>query len=163
MTSVFNPDGTLTLPHNFVQQAAGADPKIYADDVDENFDTLSTASSELKKGFAVTSLGPVAERAQALGTISGSVTIDLSAGLSVSATVGGATSLAFTGVPTGGTSVVVLWLTNGGAYTVTWPSTIKWPGDTAPTLTESGADLVVLTTSDGGTTWLGTTTTGYAG
>lgn len=155
MTSVFNPDGTLTLPHNFVQQAAGADPKIYADDVDENFDTLSTASSELKKGFAVTSLGPVAEKSQALGTISGSVTIDLSAGLSVSATVGGATSLAFTGVPTGGASVVVLRLTNGGSAVVTWPATIAWADSTTPALTAAGTDMIVLVTDDGGTSWLG--------
>lgn len=38
----------------------------------------------------ITSLGSVAEKSQSLGTISGDVTIDLSAGLSVSATVGGA-------------------------------------------------------------------------
>lgn len=157
MASVFNPDGTLTLPHNFVQQAAGADPKIYADDVDENFDTLSTASSELKKGFAVTSLGPVAEKSQALGTISGTVTIDLSAGLSVSATIGGAVTLAFTGVPSGGAAVVVLRLTNGGSATVTWPTAIAWADSTAPALTAAGTDLVVLMTDDGGATWLGNT------
>lgn len=155
MASVFNPDGTLTLPHNFVQQAAGADQKIYADDVDENFDTLSTASSELKKGFAVTSLGPVAEKSQSLGTISGTVTIDLSAGLSVSATIGGATTLAFTGVPTGGAIVVVLRLTNGGSAAVTWPTTISWVNSKAPTLTSAGTDMVVLVTDDGGATWWG--------
>ena len=143
MASVFNPDGTLTLPHNFVQQAAGADPKIYADDVDENFDTLSTASSELKKGFAVTSLGPVAEKSQSLGTISGS------------ATIGGATTLAFTGVPTGGAIVVVLRLTNGGSAAVTWPTTISWVNSKAPTLTSAGTDMVVLVTDDGGATWWG--------
>lgn len=43
----------------------------------------------------ITSLGSVAEKSQSLGTISGDVTIDLSAGLSVSATVGGAVTLAF--------------------------------------------------------------------
>lgn len=123
-------------------------------------ESFLTGGGEYKR---ITSLDPVSEKSQALGTISGTVTIDLSAGLSVSATVGGAVTLAFSNAPVGGAVVVVLRLTNGGAYTVTWPSTIKWPGDTAPTLTESGADLVVLTTSDGGTTWLGTTTTGYAG
>ena len=89
----------------------------------------------------ITSLGPVSEKSQDLGTISGAVTIDLSAGLSVIATVGGATTLAFANAPAGGTATVLLRLTNGGAYTVTWPSTIKWPGDTALTLTDSGTDL----------------------
>ena len=111
----------------------------------------------------ITSLGPVSEKSQDLGTISGAVTIDLSAGLSVIATVGGATTLAFANVPAGGTATVLLRLTNGGAYAVTWPSTIKWPGDTAPTLTASGVDLVILTTSDGGATWWGVANTGYAG
>ena len=111
----------------------------------------------------ITSLGSVAEKSQSLGTISGDVTIDLSAGLSVIATVGGATTLAFANAPAGGTATVLLRLTNGGAYTVTWPSTIKWPGGNAPTLTASGVDLVILATSDGGATWWGVANTGYAG
>ena len=47
MASVFDPSGTLTLPHNFVEQAGGADPKIYADDVDENMSKLQAAAVEL--------------------------------------------------------------------------------------------------------------------
>lgn len=161
MASVFNPDGTLPLPHSFVQQAAGADPKIYANDVDENFDKLSTAATELKKGFAVESLGPVAEKSQALGTISGDVTIDLSAGLSVSATVGGAVTLAFSNAPVGGAVVVVLRLTNGGSAVVTWPTTISWANSKAPTLTAAGTDMVVLVTDDGGATWMGSASLKY--
>ena len=103
----------------------------------------------------ITSLGPVTERAQALGTISGTVTIDLSAGLSVSATIGGATTLAFTSVPSGGAAVVVLRITNGGSAAVTWPMTITWAGSKAPMLTAAGKDMVVLATDDGGATWWG--------
>lgn len=103
----------------------------------------------------ITSLGPVAEKSQSLGTISGTVTIDLSAGLSVIATVGGATTLAFAGVPTGGAIVVVLRLTNGGSAAVTWPTTISWVNSKAPTLTSAGTDMVVLVTDDGGATWWG--------
>lgn len=103
----------------------------------------------------ITSLGPVAEKSQSLGTISGTVTIDLSAGLSVSATIGGATTLAFAGVPTGGGAVVVLRLTNGGSAVVTWPTTISWVSMTAPRLTVTGTDIVVLVTDDGGATWWG--------
>ena len=110
---------------------------------------------------AITALGPVAEKSQALGTISGSVTVDLSAGLSISATIGGATTLAFTGVPTSGAAVVVLTLTNGGSATVTWPTTIAWAGGKAPTLTGSGKDMIVLATNDGGTTWLGSASFNY--
>lgn len=117
-------------------------------------DALTAFSGELRD---------VGELHQALGSISGAVTVDLSLGNSVSATIAAATTLTFTGAASGACRTVLLTLTNGGSATVTWPSTIKWPGDTAPTLTESGVDLVILATSDGGTTWRGVANTGYAG
>lgn len=117
-------------------------------------DALTTFSGELRD---------VGELHQTLGSVSGAVTVDLSLGNSVSATIAAATTLTFTGAASGACRTVLLTLTNGGSATVTWPSTIKWPGGTAPTLTASGVDLVILSTSDGGTTWRGTATTGYAG
>lgn len=39
---------------------------------------------------------------------------------------------------------------------MTWPLGVRWPGGTAPALTKFGVDLVILTTSDGGSTWMGT-------
>lgn len=39
---------------------------------------------------------------------------------------------------------VTLEIVNGGAGTVAWPATTKWPGGTAPTLTASGTDIVQL-------------------
>ena len=109
----------------------------------------------------ITFLGPVSEKSQALGTISGDVTIDLSAGLSVSATVGGAVTLAFSNAPVGGAVVVVLRLTNGGSAVVTWPTTISWANSKAPTLTAAGTDMVVLVTDDGGATWMGSASLKY--
>jgi hypothetical protein len=49
----------------------------------------------------------------------------------------------------------VLELTNGGAYTITYPASVDWVGGTAPTLTASGKDLLVFVTRDAGTTYLG--------
>jgi hypothetical protein len=49
----------------------------------------------------------------------------------------------------------VLELTNGGAFAITWPGSVDWPGGVAPTLTASGKDQLVFTTRDAGTTWLG--------
>ena len=117
-------------------------------------DALTSFSGELRD---------VAERHQSLGSISGTVTVDLTLGNSISATIGAATTLTFTGAASGACRTLLLTLTNGGKYTVTWPSAIRWPGGTAPTLTKSGVDLVILATSDGGTTWRGVATTGYAG
>ena len=42
-----------------------------------------------------------------------------------------------------------------GSFTVSWPAAIKWAGGTAPPLTDSGTDVVTLTTVDAGTTIYG--------
>lgn len=143
--------------------ALASDPRLS----DARTPTAHAASHNADGSDALTSfsgeLRDVAERHQSLGSVSGTVTVDLSLGNSVSATITAATTLAFAGAAPGACRTVLLTLTNGGAYTVTWPSTIKWPGDTALTLTESGTDLIILSTSDGGTTWRGVATTGYAG
>lgn len=49
----------------------------------------------------------------------------------------------------------VVELTNGGAFTITYPASVDWVGGTAPTLTAAGKDLLVFVTRDGGTTYLG--------
>ena len=109
-------------------------------------ESFLTGGGEYKN---ITSLGPVSEKSQDLGTISGAVTIDLSAGLSVIATVGGATTLAFANVPAGGTVTVLLRLTNGGAYAVTWGMAPRWGNGIAPVLSESGADYIAFYHAEG--------------
>jgi len=60
-------------------------------------------------------------------------------------------------------SSITLAVTNGGLATVTWLSgahggggnAVDWAGGAAPTLTSSGLDIIVFTTVDGGTQWLG--------
>ena len=92
----------------------------------------------------------------ALGSGSGSRTIDLTLGNYVSATVAGTTTWTFTNPFTSPTAVVfILELTNGGSAVLTWPASVKWPNGTAPTLTVSGIDLLSFVTDDGGTTWRG--------
>ncbi|GAF68636.1 unnamed protein product [marine sediment metagenome] len=51
-----------------------------------------------------------------------------------------------------------------GAYTVTWPASVLWPGGTAPTITVSNdaVDKITLSTTDTGTTWLGNFSQAYA-
>lgn len=41
------------------------------------------------------------------------------------------------------------------AGTITWPTSVKWPGDTAPTLTAGKTHLFMFVTDDGGTRWRG--------
>ena len=46
---------------------------------------------------------------------------------------------------------------SAGAYTVTWPASVLWPGGTAPVIStgNDAVDSVSLWTIDGGTTWYG--------
>jgi hypothetical protein len=46
-----------------------------------------------------------------------------------------------------------LILTNGGAGSSIFPSSVKWAGGTAPTLTTSGIDIITLETLDAGANW----------
>jgi len=47
----------------------------------------------------------------------------------------------------------------GGSYTITWPTSVKFPSNTAPTLTSTvgKVDTFILNTFDAGTTWYGFT------
>lgn len=91
-----------------------------------------------------------------LGSISGAQTITYTSGTVVAATITGTTTFTFSSPPTSGrVGTFTLELTNGGAFAITWPTSVKWPGGTAPTLTTSGVDVLVFYTRDGGTTWRG--------
>ena len=69
----------------------------------------------------------------------------------------GNTTFTFTNPPASGTAFgFMLRLTAGGTHTITYPSGVDWAGATAPDAPASGeTDLLVFTTTDGGTTWYG--------
>jgi hypothetical protein len=91
-----------------------------------------------------------------LGSGSGTRDINLQSGNFVSATVAGATTFTFSNpLSSPNACGFVLELTNGGSAAITWPTAVRWPGGTAPTLTTSGIDVLVFITDDGGTNWRG--------
>lgn len=68
-------------------------------------------------------------------TDAATVTFDLSTGNIQQVTLGGNRTLALSNATTGQCFVIRLVQDGTGSRTVTWFSTIKWPGATAPTLT----------------------------
>jgi hypothetical protein len=92
------------------------------------------------------------ESRTALGSVSGSVVIDLTQITTITATISGETTFSFSNAS--GTHSVLLVLSDGGSYTVNWPSNIYWPEGNVPSLT-TAVDIVSLLTVDGGTTWYG--------
>ena len=99
----------------------------------------------------------------ALGGVSSTATVNTYKGTYFSANTTGACTWTFTGGPDSSkASGFVLELTSGGgntgtAYSQTWPAAVKWPGGSAPTLSqgETKVDVLVFITDDGGTTWRG--------
>jgi len=91
-----------------------------------------------------------------IGNTGSTRTIDLETGNFFSATLDQACTFTFSNPVTSGDFCgFALALTDGDAYTITWPTSVDWAGGTAPTLTGSGLDLLLFVTYDGGTTWLG--------
>jgi hypothetical protein len=92
----------------------------------------------------------------ALGSGSGTRTINLQTGNYVSAQVTGATTFTFTNpLVSPNACGFILELTNGGSASVQWPTSVRWAGGVAPVLTSSGVDLLSFITDDGGTNWRG--------
>ena len=67
------------------------------------------------------------------------------------------TTLTFSNVPAAnaGYGMILSLTADGTARTVTWGAAVKWPGNTAPTLTSTSSkvDTFVLMTWDNGTNW----------
>ena len=76
-------------------------------------------------------------------------------------TPAGTSTWIFTGAPVSRDSSFVLQVANGGSYTITWPSSVKWPSNTAPTLSTNGVDILIFSTVNTGTTWRGSSLIGY--
>jgi len=120
--------------------------------------TLSGAVTGGDQTISAVNLKDYGEVTNAIGaTGGGTQDIDLTAGNSVTATVDTSANTFTFSNPTASDELCgfTLTLTNGGSQTVNWPGGVDWAGGTAPTLTESGVDVLIFYTTDGGTRWYG--------
>lgn len=91
--------------------------------------------------------------AEALQAVTGeTVTLDLKTANNFTHAVAADTT--FTVMAHDGSSFQLgtLVLTNGGAFTVTWPDSFKWADGVPPALTAEGVDVITFFTVDGGNT-----------
>jgi hypothetical protein len=118
--------------------------------------TLAGAVTGADQTVSAINLKDYGEITNALGSVTGATSIDLTDGNSVTATVTGAVTWTFSN-PTASDELCgfTLKLVDGGSAAQTWPASVDWPSATAPTLTASGTDVLVFITCDGGTTWYG--------
>jgi len=86
--------------------------------------------------------------------------IDCSTANYFTKTINGASTFTFSSPPASRAYAFALELTHTSG-TVTWPTTVKWPKDTAPTLTTGKTHIFIFVTDDGGTRWRGASLVDY--
>ncbi len=91
---------------------------------------------------------------------SGALTVDLEEGNVAEVTLIEDTSIDFANPPVAGQAgslTLILKQDDTGGWAVTWPSSVQWPGGSAPSLSTSAdaVDVLTFVTTDGGTTWYG--------
>ncbi len=90
-----------------------------------------------------------------IGNSGSALVLNIDAVQVFTATVDQATTMSFSGAVLGGDFAfgVILRLTNGGAFTITWPSSIRWAGGNPPVFTTSGVDILAMMTFNEGGDW----------
>ena len=88
--------------------------------------------------------------------------VDCSAGNYFTKTITGATTFTFANVPSSVVYSFTMEVTCNGSNAITWPAAVKWPADTAPSLTDAKTQLFTFITDDGGTRWRGSSQVDYA-
>ena len=87
--------------------------------------------------------------------------VDCSAGNYFTKTITGATTFTFANVPSSVVYSFTMEVTCNGSNAITWPATVKWPADTAPSLSDAKTQLFTFITDDGGTRWRGSSQVDY--
>ena len=114
-----------------------------------------TALQTMNAGIAVD--GPYKQTAEAVAALD----INLSTGNYFTKTIAGNSTFTFSNPPASGTvGSFTLELTHSSG-TVTWPTSVKFPLDTPPTLTAGKTHLFVFVTDDGGTRYRGAALADY--
>lgn len=75
-------------------------------------------------------------------------------------TINGASTFTFSNPPASRAYAFALELMHTSG-TITWPTSVKWPKDTAPTLTTGKTHIFIFVTDDGGTRWRGASLVDY--
>lgn len=102
---------------------------------------------------------PHVENVSTVAASGNAETLDVSAASVHDVTLTANCTFTFTGATTGRAESMTLLLRQDGTgnRTATWPGSVVWPANTAPTLspTASAVDILNFLTTDGGTTWFG--------
>jgi hypothetical protein len=117
------------------------------------------ATASLLRTYTLAAISGYTLARTSLANVSATTTLDLASANFFSAQVSGSTTFVIANPPVSTVAAgLILELTNGGGYTITWPTAVKWPNGTVPTVTTSGTDVFTFITDDGGVIWRGVQT-----
>ncbi|RYF06136.1 MAG: hypothetical protein EOO31_10750 [Comamonadaceae bacterium] len=88
--------------------------------------------------------------------------IDCSTGNYFAKTIAANSTFTFGSAPASGNAYGMSIDVTHTSGVITWPTSVKWPGDMAPSLTAGKVHKFLFTTSDGGATWRGAALSNYA-
>jgi len=157
---------TLTLPdddgtNEQVLQTDGSGALSWATPVKlgsaQTFSAAQTFTAQSVHNGGILIDGPYEQKAEAVSALE----IDLNDGNYFTKTINANSTFTFANPPaanTVGSFVLELTHTSG---TVTWPSAVKWPADTAPTLTTGKTHLFLFVTDDNGSRYRGAALVDY--
>ena len=144
-----------TLEHS--DSTSLATNQIPAKNAAQTFSAAQTFTAQSVHNAGLSVDGPYKQASEAVAALD----IDLSAGNYFTKTINGNSTFTFSNPPSSGTvGSFTLELTHTSG-TVTWPASVKFNSDTAPTLTTGKTHLFFFVTDDGGTRYRGAALVDY--
>lgn len=119
-----------------------------------------TLTNKTVSGGVYSGVVDVTGSARSSVVVVSALNVDCSLGNFFTKTISANSTFTFSNAPASKAYSFVLELTHTSG-TVTWPASVRWPADTAPTLTAGKTHLFVFVTDDGGTTWRGASSVDY--
>lgn len=147
-SSLLTPTNTATISNKTISTANNTLIGVAPTTSPTFTGTTTTAAAEL--------LGPVRQNIVAVPALD----IDCSQGNYFTKTIAANSTFTFSNAPSGRAFAFTLELTHTSG-TLTWPSTVRWPGGTSPTLTTGRVHLFTFVTDDAGANWRGASQTNY--
>lgn len=136
---------------------AAIDPNTATTDTAQTFVPAQTFTAASVHNGGLTIDGPYQQAAEAVSALD----IDLSTGNYFTKTINANSTFTFSNPPASGTvASFTLELTHTSG-TVTWPTSVKFPADTAPTLTAGKTHVFIFITDDGGARYRGAALADY--
>ena len=140
-----------------LQNAAGSETYLY---IEENGAVFLKYNNSTKIETTSSGVKVSGGYSESITAVSGTE-VNCSTASYFTKTITGATTFTFTNVPSGVAYAFTFEVTLNGSNAITWPGTVKWPADTAPTITDGKTQVFVFLTDDGGTRWRGSSLVDY--